>query len=54
MKPTDVKEIKHPDYKVENDEYRSYKNRVAMSKYKNIFAKFSTLKWSDELFVNKN
>ena len=54
MKPTDVKEIKHPDYEVENDEYRSYKNRVAMSKYKNIFAKFSTLKWSDELFVNRN
>ena len=40
IKPTDVKEIKHPDYEVENDEYRSYKNRVAMSKYKTFLQNF--------------
>ena len=53
MKPVNVKDNTFIDFKKENnDEDPKFKvsDHVRISKYKNIFAKGYTLKWSEEVF----
>ena len=54
MKPADVKDNTYIDFKKEvNDKDHKFKvgDHVRISKYKNIFAKGYTPKWSEEVFV---
>ena len=56
MKPVDLKDNTYIDFKKEvNDKDLKFKagNHVAISKYKNIFAKGYTPNWSEEVFVIK-
>ena len=54
MKPVDVKDNTHIDFKKEtNDKDPKFKvgDHVRISKYKNIFAKVYTSNWSEKVFV---
>ena len=54
MKPVDVKDNKHTDFKKEvNDKDPKFTvgDHVRISKYKNIFAKGYTPNWSEEALV---
>ena len=54
MKPVDVKDNKHIDFKKEvNDKDPKFTvgDHVRISKYKNIFAKGHTPNWSEEALV---
>ena len=56
MKPVDVNNNKYIDFKKEvNDKDPKLKvdDHIRISKYKNIFAKWCTPKWSEEVFVIK-
>ena len=56
MKPVEIKDNTYIDFKKEvNDKDPKFKvgDRVRISKYKNIFAKGYTPKWSEEVFVIK-
>ena len=56
MKPVDVKDDKYIGFKKElNDKDPKFKvgDYVRISKYKKIFAKGYTPKWSEEVFVVK-
>ena len=56
MKPIDVKDNTYIDFSKEvNDNDPKFKvgDHVRISKYKNIFAKFYTPNWSEEVFVIK-
>ena len=55
MKPVDVKDDKYIDFEIEvNDKDPKFKvgDHVRISRYKNIFAKGYTSKWSEESFYN--
>ena len=56
MKPVDVKNNAHIEFSKEvNDKFSKCKvgDHVTISKYKNIFAKWYTPSWSEEVFVIK-
>ena len=56
MKPIDVKENRYIDFKKEvHDKNSKFKvdDHVRISKYKNIFAKWYTPNWFEEVFVIK-
>ena len=56
MKPADVKDNTYIDFKKEvNDKNLKFKvgDHVRISKYKNIFAKWYMLNWSEEIFIIK-
>ena len=53
MKPIDVKDNTYINTNDTNDKYPKFKDRVRISKYKNIFAKGYTSNWSEEIFVIK-
>ena len=56
MKPIDVKENRHIDFKKEvNDKNSKFKvdNHVRISKHKNIFTKWYTPNWLEEVFEIK-
>ena len=56
MKPVLVKSITHIDFGIENnekDQKFKFVERARISKYKNIFAKGYTPRWSKEAFVIK-
>ena len=56
MKPVDVKDNTYIDFKKEvNDKDPKFKvgDHVRISKYKNIFAKWYTPNWSEEVIVIK-
>ena len=56
MKPVDVKDNTHIDFKKEsNDKNPKFKvgDHVRISKYKNIFAKGYAPNWSEEIFIIK-
>ena len=56
MKPVDVKSDSFAEYNEEsNEKDPKFKvdDHVRISKYKNVFAKYYTPNWSEELFIVK-
>ena len=54
MKPIDVKPSTYIDFNKENEGLKlEVRNHVRILKYKDIFAKYYVLSWSEEVFVVK-